>query len=297
MRPLKLHHIPEGLAAQAFYWLFRALPIGVASWLCGSLCRLIGPRLAASRGGRRNLELVFPGKPAQWREDVLKDCWENFGRLIGEFPHLQEIRPGGRLEVVGSEHIHTLRDAGNPAIFASGHLGNWEILSQLAWQEGSPLTMIYRPANNRLVDWLFTRARRHMYRAMLPKGLAGTRHLVQAVRRGEQLGMLIDQKMNDGEPVPLFGHPAMTSPAVAQLAIRYRVPIVMARCQRLKGAHFRIIIDPPYQPPLTGDFDADATACLNYLHRRLEAWILDDPGQWFWLHRRWDKALYRRTDT
>lgn len=293
MRPLKLHHIPEGLAAQAFYWLFRALPIDVSSWLCGHLFRRLGPFIKSSRWGRRNLELVFPEKSPAWREAVLKDCWENFGRLVGEFPRLQEIRPGHRLEVIGAEYIQEMRDSGKGVIFASGHLGNWEILSQLAWQEGCPLTMIYRPANNRIVDDLFTRARRHMYRAMLPKGMAGTRRLVHALRQGEHLGMLIDQKMNDGEPAMLFGHPAMTSPAVAQLAIRYDAPIIMTRCQRLNGARFRITVEPPYYPTRTGAFDADATACLNYLHGRLESWIRDDPKQWFWLHRRWDKALYQ----
>ena len=44
--------------------------------------------------------------------------------------------------------------------------------------------------------------------------------------------MLVDQKMNDGIPVPFFGRDAMTAPALALLALRYDCAVVPIRMER-----------------------------------------------------------------
>ena len=56
--------------------------------------------------------------------------------------------------------------------------------------------------------------------------------------------MLVDQKMNDGIAVPFFGRDAMTAPALAQIALKFRCPVVPAKVERIKGARFRIIVYP-----------------------------------------------------
>ncbi len=38
----------------------------------------------------------------------------------------------------------------------------------------------------------------------------------------------MDQKMNDGVEATLFGRPAMTAPAMAALALRFRCPVIPA---------------------------------------------------------------------
>ena len=80
---------------------------------------------------------------------------------------------------------------------------------------------------------------------MFQKGTRGAVKMAHAIKRGESLAMLVDQKMNDGIPVPFFGRDAMTAPAVAQLALRYDMPIIPARVVRTKGAHFEGTIFPP----------------------------------------------------
>ncbi len=52
------------------------------------------------------------------------------------------------------------------------------------------------------------------------KGLPGAKAALDALRRGRGLGLLCDQKMNEGVSVPFFGIEAMTPAAPAQLALR-----------------------------------------------------------------------------
>ena len=70
--------------------------------------------------------------------------------------------------------------------------------------------------------------------------------------------MLVDQKMNDGSPLPFFGHNAMTATAPAAFAVKYQVPVLVARVVRTDGAHFHVTIDPPMH--LAADDDAGAAA-------------------------------------
>jgi lipid A biosynthesis acyltransferase len=80
-----------------------------------------------------------------------------------------------------------------------------------------------------------------------------------------------DQKMNDGIPVPFFGRPAMTAPALAVLALRFDCDVLPARVERLAGARFRLTIFPPLPLPRSGEPHADAAALMARVNATLEA--------------------------
>ena len=155
-----------------------------------------------------------------------------------------------------------------------------------AVQYGISVAQIYRAANNPLVDRMITRFR-GTDGELIPKGTVAARRAIAVLRRGAHLTMLADQKMNDGIPVPFFGRPAMTSSALASLALRFDCDVLPARVERLGGAHFRLTVFPPLPLPRSGDHHADVAALMARVNQTLEEWIRDRPEEWFWLHRRW----------
>ncbi|MBI1986304.1 MAG: lauroyl acyltransferase, partial [Rhodospirillales bacterium] len=203
-----LIHPVEAAVALLVYSLFRILPLDWASALGGWLARAIGPWLPISERAVRNLSNAFPEKsPAEIRA-IVRAMWDNLGRVAAEFPHLSEIDvydPKGRVETSGGEYVDLLREDGAAGIFFSGHIANWEIVSLGATQRGVPLDRVYREANNRLVEWLYRHGRAGVEGALIPKGSAGARLLLKSLKEGKHLGMLVDQKMNDGIPVKFFG--------------------------------------------------------------------------------------------
>jgi Kdo2-lipid IVA lauroyltransferase/acyltransferase len=283
-RPLR--HRLEALAARAIYRLFAALPLDAASALGGGLTRLVGPRLKVSRTARRNLKAAFPDKSEAEIEAIVRGMWDNLGRVVGEFPHLAEVSTR-RVEVVGAEHIDMLRDDGLPGIFISAHLGNWELCGAVAALHGVPLHLIYRAANNPWVEDLYRKGRKAASFGLIQKGPEGARQALEVLKNGGHLGMLVDQKMNDGIPVPFFGRDAMTAPAIAQFAIRYQCPLVPARVERLKGARFRLTVLPAMDFPQTGDRHEDIRLLMGRVNALVEHWVREHPDQWLWLHRRW----------
>ena len=99
--------------------------------------------------------------------------------------------------------------------------------------------------------------------------------------------------MNDGVEARLFGRPAMTAPALAAFALRLKCPVIPGYVQRTGPARFRLVAEPPLPLPDTGNRDADILTLTQAVNDRLEAWARARPADWLWLHRRFEKSLYR----
>jgi KDO2-lipid IV(A) lauroyltransferase len=235
----------------------------------------------------------LPERDAAAREHILRGAWENLGRTVAELPHL----PALEWEIEGAEHLALLAAHGGPAILVSGHIGNWEVLPPALARLGIRLGSVYRAADNPFVDALINRLRARAVEGeplpLFPKGAQGARAALKFLAGGGVLGMLADQKMNDGIAVPLLGRPAMTAPAPAQLALRFGCPVIPGRVQRLGPCRFRLVAEPPLPMPAVspggGDRQAAIAAMTRAINDRLSAWIRERPEEWLWLHRRWPK--------
>lgn len=262
-----------------------------ASDLGGAVARRAGPWLPVSRIGRRNLELAFPDSAAAWREDVLRQAWENLGRTTLELPLtglLRRSAEGPGWELQGEAHL----PASGPAILVSGHLANWEMLMQVPAQLGLRIGGFYRAPDNPLVDALL-RDMRQQALPLFPKGARGARQALRHLAEGLPLGLLVDQKLNEGLELDFLGQPAMTTSAAAELALRFGCPILPVRVERLGPARFRLTVEPPLPPPPSSD-RAEATRWLTQaINDRLGAWIRARPGEWLWLHRRFPRSVYQ----
>jgi Kdo2-lipid IVA lauroyltransferase/acyltransferase len=281
----------EGWIAAVGIRIVGLLPLDWASALGGALARTIGPRLGISKRAHINLRAAIPELSEAEIETIVRGMWDNLGRVVFEYPHLSRIKiypselNDGRVEVLGVEHIEKARAAERTFILVAAHLGNWEIAPLASAQYGLDVAFIYRAANNPLVDAMIGELRQHA--KFIPKGAVASRQAFATLRRGGHLGLLADQKLNDGIAVPFFARDAMTAPALAMLALRFDCDVLPARVERLGGAHFRLTVHPALPLPKTGDRDADVLTLMTAVNRTLESWIRERPEQWFWLHRRW----------
>jgi KDO2-lipid IV(A) lauroyltransferase len=287
--PIGFTHRLEGWAAALCFGALGLLPIDWASAIGGALARTLGPRLGICERARLNIGRALPELSPAEIAHIIAGMWDNLGRVAAEYPHLRRIRifePGGRVETHGFENIDRAVAAGRRMIIFSGHIANWEIGMLAAVQYGVDVAQIYRAANNPLVDRMITRFR-GTGGELVPKGTVAARRAIAVLRRGAHLTMLADQKMNDGIPLPFFGRTAMTSSALAALALRFDSDVLPARVERLGGARFRLTVFPPLPLQRSGDHHADVAALMTRVNQTLEEWIRDRPGEWFWLHRRW----------
>ncbi|HLI13009.1 MAG TPA: lipid A biosynthesis lauroyl acyltransferase [Alphaproteobacteria bacterium] len=287
--PLLLRTL-EAVGVAALLGLLRLLPLDRSAGLSAFLCRHLGPRLGISRRALANLHRAFPEKPEAEIQRILRAMWDHHGRVFAEYAHLDSFRlytPESRVEVVNPEYVDRLREDGKPGIFFSGHIGNWELASMGVLHRGLPISLIYRAPNNPFVHRLLRAVRGVAAIELLPKGAKGGKRAIEIMREGGHLGMLVDQKMNDGIPVPFFGREAMTAPALARLALKFDCPVVPTRVERLHGSRFRLTFYPPLELERSGNTQRDVAHLMARANKILEDWIRERPEQWLWLHRRW----------
>ena len=263
-----------------------------SSNLGGWVGRHLGPLLPASRTADMNLRAALPGLDARARARTIEAVWDNLCRNVAELPHLATLGGTGAAagwDVEGAEHLAAIRNG--PALFFSGHFGNWELVLPIAASLGLQVSGFYRAASDPRIDAVIQSLRRagDRHSSMFPKGAAGARSALLHLQQGGSLGMLMDQKMNDGIPVPFFGRMAMTAPALAQFALRYRLPLVPIRIVRRGPARFTMVVEAPFAITATGHRQDDIFGLSLAINQRLEHWIRQDPGAWLWLHRRWPK--------
>ncbi len=278
----KLRYIAESAVLHTLLLVFSSLPVDKASALGGWLTRTIGPHLGASKKAHKNLSRAFPKMDEEQKQTIITDMWDNLGRIIAEYPHLKEIVKE-RLTV---QHKDLLQTTKEPIVFIAAHLANWEVLlPSLYLNHNIEAHGLYRAPNNPWTDRLLSKLRSVGGRIKAhPKSKSGALALLRSLKEGRSIALLIDQKYNEGVPVPFFGYNAMTSAAFLDMAKRFKTPILGVRLERKDGVEFEATLFD-----LTELRDLSTTEALLKTHEILESWIKENPAQWLWLHRRWPK--------
>lgn len=293
----KWRYLAEAVGALLLYGLLKLLPVGWASALGGWVGRQIGPRTRVHQIAQFNLHKAFPDMPLPEQTRLLDRMWDNLGRVFAEYPHLTSRAMKARVtDIRGLEHLRAVHDSPQAAVVVSGHLGNWEMGPVMAAEKGVKFHLLYRPANNPMVEKLIAMVRSPYTLGLHGKGYRSAKAIIQAIRKQEPVGLLFDQKANDGVPVALFGMEAMTSDVVAQIVMKHQARIIPTRCIRQRDGTLHMEVEPAMLFDLSGDFEQDRDAIMRQLHDMLERWIREDPSQWFWVHKRWPHSRHVRQD-
>jgi KDO2-lipid IV(A) lauroyltransferase len=290
----KLRYGVEAAAFRIFMGFFRLLGLDGASAVGGFIGRQILSRFKVTKRARENLIAAFPEKTPAEIENILTGMWDNLGRTVAEYAHLDKFhasnQPGARLFVSGDAISDAEVAKASGTLFLSGHLANWELMPIAAAQWGYQGGLVYRPPNNPYVDRYISRQRALLGPKEQISKHFGTRRIFSLLRGGQAIYMLVDQKTNEGIPAPFFGRDAMTTPVPAALALKMGAPIVFVSNKRLGGARFHVTVHRPLEFIPSGDQERDVRDLTFAINARVEEMVRADPSQWLWIHRRWPTA-------
>ncbi len=275
-------------------WLIRRLPVDTASRLGARIGAALGPRFRKGRALDDNLRLALPDRSEDERKRIARQAWGNAGAVFAEYAHLDEIafgENGARIAVEVLGDIRTFRDPAHPAVFVTAHQANWEVSAAAIARQGVPLAVVYSPPTNPLLDELLNRWRTRIGCELLARD-ESMRPMLQALRNGTSVGIVMDRRVDSGKDVALFGHPKSTTLVPARLALRHGFDLVPIRVERLQDARFRVSFHPPVAVPGGGDEIARAIGMTESLHALFEQWIREHPGDWFPSKRLWPKSAY-----
>jgi len=272
--------------------LLRSLPIGFAkglgSFVGGIAYWLVGRE---RRLALEHLAFGLPEKNEAERKAIAKASFRNLGRGALELAVIEKIQPRlASYVLLGEREKALLREAheqGKGILFASCHLGNWELLARRIALEGYACGTVAREAQDPRLTAILEAARAKVGLTTLWRGRPGVaREMLRLLRAGGFLGLLIDQDTDvQGFFVPFFGRPAHTPRAVGDLAVRTGAPALFG-CIHREGRGHRVVLEK-IEAPATGDREADAKAVTARATMAIESEIRARPEEWVWMHRRW----------
>lgn len=283
---------------RAEYYIFISLSlfcsmmtIKTSSNICSKIARYVGPIFKVTRTARKNLRMAYKNLSSDEEDRIIDDLWDNFGRFIGEFPHIHKIKEicPKYVEIIGNENIDDLRKDNRPFLLCTGHFANWDMALRILKYLYPRWGIIYRSANNPFVNRVINKWRAVDGVNLIAKGPSGARSLMQSIKNRDSIVMLVDQKMNDGITVPFFDLPSMTAPAIAKIALEYDYEIVPVELVRTSGPHVQVIVHKPLEVNREAVSDKEIKRIMTKINQMLEGWIRKRPGQWFWFHHRWGK--------
>lgn len=256
-----------------------ALPLGV---FYARLLDLLIPRLR--RTAFRNLELA--GFPAPQRKPIVDGVFSSIGRLLALFARFPDLNRQNISEWIcyeGFEHFQRARARGKGVLFATAHLGNWELSAFAHALLAEPLHIVVRPLDNPFIDSLVERRRTLSGNHLVDKTDAA-RSILRALRKGEAVGVLIDQNSSasEGVFVDFFGVKACANASFARIAAHSGAAVVPGfALWDAQRSRYTLRFYPEVE--ITGEPSSDT----QRLQTILENVIRQYPDQWLWIHRRW----------
>ena len=173
---------------------------------------------------------------------IIRRSYRNMCRTVG-YAFWTCFRAKARCAETGimSEEGKRFLAANRPAITVSGHIGCWEILSQLAFLEGHRMVSVAKDIGTGGMTALLMKARRSIGQEIVPAEGA-FKPLLQGLRDDKSLGLLVDQSVSPkrgGIWVRFLGLPIPVSAAPAFFAAKGKAPIVVAWSRPLKDGRYR----------------------------------------------------------
>lgn len=262
-----------------------------------ALLRLLGPRMEKSRHLRRNFTLALPEKTPAEVEDLVRSAWGSLGAVMAEYPHLGTIAGSeSYLEVVVEDEFRRRVKLGEQVVLVSAHLANWELTLAAAQRLGFDAMAVYTPLSNRYIDRRLAEYRSRAGFNLVARDEA-TRGLMRHLSKGGTVGLVVDQRVDGGEPVSFFGRDMWTSTTPARLALRFGCPLVPLRSERLGPARYRVTFYAPIEADRRAEDEGSrAVAMTRRVNQHFEEWIRARPGEWLCSKRRWPKSEYTRAE-
>jgi KDO2-lipid IV(A) lauroyltransferase len=239
------------------------------------------PRLRRVAYG--NLQMALPDADAK---QITDGVYRSIARLLvafARFPQITRESVSEWIRYEGFENYEEAKRRGKGVLFATAHLGNWELSAFAHALMAEPMNVVVRPLDNARIDRLVESRRTLSGNRVIEKKDAA-RGILKALGRNEAVGILIDQNsnLNEGVFVDFFGTPACANAAFAKIAARTGAAVIPGFALWLESERRYVLKFYPIVE-MTGDVVDDTFRIQNVL----ELVIREYPDQWLWIHRRW----------
>lgn len=294
MASVSIKHRVEYFALRVVAAVVRSLPRKVAfafGRMVGRLTMKVLPRRYDL--AKENMSLALPELSAAEIEENIRKNFEHIGISGVEMLRLDMFTSGSNdiNRYFDLENEHLLREAlalNKGVLLLTAHLGFWEAGHFIMSEMGIPCAAVAKPLKNPFTDRYFEKIRTSFGTEIL-NSRKGARRILKSLRENRAVVVLLDQHISPPGSVMVnfFGREAYTTTAIANLAMKYQVPIVPIFFLRQANDRHKVWAEPMLI--LTGKGEKDVIENTQRLTAIIEVAVRKDVSQWFWMHKRWKK--------
>lgn len=287
----------EYYAAWSILKFLGVLPRSLAVFIASRFAVFVSLFLSNLRGvALKNTEIAFPEMPEAERKKLVRGCFRNLGRQLGEisqFPKATRESLEKIVEISISDEVwksyEEIKKSGRGLIFLTPHFGGWEILAFASFMIIGPQSYLVRKLDNPRLEEMLAAIRGKFGNQPMDKS-TGLLPALQLLRSGGNLGILPDlnSQKHEGVFVPFFGKEACTTAGVAALAMRTKAVVgVLSAAWDKEKKKYIITADAILEFESSGQRKKDIVDFTARFTKEIENVIRRHPEQWFWIHKRW----------
>ena len=284
----KFFYLIEFILIKLFFFILIIIGYKNGSNLGDFIGRLFGPIFRSKKLIENNLEQSGIVDKKNYNK-IISKIYGNYGRILAEYPFLKAFRNNKLnkfIEIDGLENLNKIKREKRRAVFISGHFNNFELMALQLEKAGINLCAIYRPLNNVFLNKTMEEIRENFIcKNQIKKGRSGTRQIIENLKKGNSVALMIDQRVREGIKINFFGKPASTTTIPAQLIKKYKCDLVPIYIERRRNNYFKMFVSEPIK---IGS-NKSIKEITQYLNKILEKMILKNIDQWIWTHDRWKK--------
>jgi KDO2-lipid IV(A) lauroyltransferase len=271
-------------------FLMRFVPVSLAYRLVGVGTPLVLQLFARGhlRRATDNMRQVLgPQVDVREARRLTQAAFANYARYMVDLvrlPHLKTRELVEDIRVEGWEHVEAAYTYGKGVVFATGHIGNWDMAGAAFAARGRPVSALVETLKPARWNERVQQTRNAAGVKAIPIE-NGPRAMIAALRKQEGLAVLVDRPLAvDGVPVTFFGRPTRVPGGAATLALRTGSPVVPAALVRDPyGKGYLAHIGAP----IVGEAGDDASMVMQRIMSWLEGIIRRYPDQWFMFRQMW----------
>jgi lauroyl/myristoyl acyltransferase len=279
------------------YWVhiaatlvMRVVPVRVVYRLVGwatPLALLMFARGHVRRATDNMRQVLGPHVDACEARRVTRAAFVNYARYMVDLvrlPHLKKRDLLAAIRIEGWENVDRAYAYGKGVVFATGHIGNWDMAGAMYAARGRPVSALVETLQPPRWNERVQNTRNAAGVKAIPIE-TGVRDMLAALRKCEGLAVLVDRPVEqDGVAVTFFGRATRIPGGAATLALRTGSPVVPAA-----------LVRDPHGPgylahigaPIVGEKGDDASVIMQRVMLWLEAIIRRYPDQWFMFRQMW----------
>ncbi|AWX15147.1 lauroyl-Kdo(2)-lipid IV(A) myristoyltransferase [Mergibacter septicus] len=231
-----------------------------------------------------NLQYCFPQWSQEKQQKVLDQMFATVGQTmlgIGEIAIRSKTHLQTRSKITGLEYLHQAQQQGKNIILFVPHTWSIDASGIILHTQNIPMTAMYNPHRNPLVDWLWNWTRQR-FGGQMHARQNGIKPFLQAIRQGEMGYYLPDEDYGEQLSVyaNFFATYKATLPGLFKMSrVAKAVVIPMFSCYNAQNGYYEIQLHPPLE------LSSDPQQMANIMNTKIEQLVTPSPEQYVWILR------------